>query len=360
MNLKQIIFTNSDCYKAGVVIEPCGIGIHSTGASNTELRRYVQPDDGMLGKNLFNNHWNQPMSRRVCAHAFVGRQKDGTLATIQTLPWTMRTWTSGSGSKGNANTLGYIQWEVCEDNRNDKDYALETYRESVELAAYLCDMFGWDPHGKTKEGYPVIADHALLHSLGIASNHADIFPWWYSKHKLTIEQFRNDVKAKMKEGVIPVPKPEKFPYTIRLEQGTPYYAGPSTLVKAGAIEVTTNYTIVDEEGNFGRLKSGAGWVQIKDDPAPPKPTPTPTPPKPEPVPRLVDTWARANMIKQGSKGKHVEILQAALQMRGYDVQAIDGTFGSVTNKQVKAFQKDQGLTVDGIVGYETWPVILHK
>ncbi len=352
MNLKQILFTNSDCYKAGVKIKPCGIGLHSTGASNTELRRYVQPDDGMLGKNLYNNHWNQPMSRKVSAHAFVGHQKDKSLATIQTLPWDMRTWTSGSGLVGNANTLGYIQWEVCEDNRKDKDYAMETYIESVELGAYLLDMFDLDPHGKTKEGFPVIADHALLHSLGIASNHADIFPWWYSKHGLTIAQFRRDVAKQMQKGVIPVTKPEKFPYTIRLEKGTPYYAGPSRLILVGHIEVTTNYTITDEDGNFGRLKSGAGWVQLRDDPVAPKPDPTPT------APKLIDTWARANTLKQGSKGKHVEVLQALLQAKGYDVQVIDGSFGSVTDKQVRAYQKAQGITVDGIVGYETWPVIL--
>jgi len=45
-------------------------------------------------------------------------------------------------------------------------------------------------------------------------------------------------------------------------------------------------------------------------------------------------------------------------MRGYDVQAIDGSFGAVTDRQVRAYQKAQGITVDGIVGYETWPVIL--
>ena len=155
----------------------------------------------------------------------------------------------------------------------------------------------------------------------MASNHGDVLHW-FGKWGITMDKIRQDIAAEMGQVVLPSPDPGTVPYTVRLEKGTPYYTGPSTLVKAGTIEVTTNYTIIDEEGNFGRLKSGAGWVQIRDEPAPPKPTPTPTPPKPDPVPKLVDTWARANTLKQGSKGKHVEVLQALLQMRGYDVQEI--------------------------------------
>ena len=61
--------------------------VHSTGANNPWLKRYVGPDDGLLGKNQYNNHWNQPMDREVCVHAFIGKLADGTVATYQTLPW---------------------------------------------------------------------------------------------------------------------------------------------------------------------------------------------------------------------------------------------------------------------------------
>ena len=212
-----------------------------------------------------------------------------------------------------------------------------------------------------RHGFPISQLRTHNYWMGlpnkIVSGAAKNCPYYILPHW---SAFVKKVEGYMAEfgGSAPAPDPGKVPYTVRLEKGTPYYTGPSTLVKAGTIEVTTNYTIIDEEGNFGRLKSGAGWVQIKDEPAPPKPTPTPTPPKPDPVPKLVDTWARANTLKQGSKGKHVEVLQALLQAKGYDVQVIDGTFGAVTDKQVRAYQKAQGITVDGIVGYETWPVVL--
>lgn len=71
---------------AGRSIKVQGIMVHSTGANNPYLKRYVGPDDGRLGKNKYNNHWNQPMDRQVCVHGFVGKLQDGTIATYQTLP----------------------------------------------------------------------------------------------------------------------------------------------------------------------------------------------------------------------------------------------------------------------------------
>ncbi len=97
MNLRKQLATKNDCYKAGTKRKSTkGIFWHSTGANNPNLKRYVGPDDGLLGKNQYNNHWNQPMSRRVCVHAFIGKLADGSIATYQTLPWTMRGWHAGS------------------------------------------------------------------------------------------------------------------------------------------------------------------------------------------------------------------------------------------------------------------------
>jgi toxin secretion/phage lysis holin len=52
------LLTNNDCYKAGKTITPKGIMVHSTGANNPNLKRYVGPDDGLLGVNQYGNHWN--------------------------------------------------------------------------------------------------------------------------------------------------------------------------------------------------------------------------------------------------------------------------------------------------------------
>ena len=51
LTIYRLYFTKSDCYKKGVRIKPCGVQVHSTGANNPWLRRYVGPDDGRLGVN---------------------------------------------------------------------------------------------------------------------------------------------------------------------------------------------------------------------------------------------------------------------------------------------------------------------
>lgn len=62
------------------------------------------------------------------------------------------------------------------------------------------------------------------------------------------------------------------------------------------------------------------------------------------------------MLKKGSKGTKVETLQIALTRLGYFLKA-DGDFGSKTLAAVKAFQTNNTLKADGIVGPITQGVI---
>ncbi len=55
----------------------------------------------------------------------------------------------------------------------------------------------------------------------------------------------------------------------------------------------------------------------------------------------------------GSKGDAVVFLQQTLMSLGYNVGALDGYFGDVTLEAVKAFQRDYGLYVDGVIGEQT-------
>ena len=146
MNLYQLILTKNECYISGRSMTPKGIMVHSTGAPNPNLKRYVGPDDGRLGKNQYNNHWNQarPEGRQICMHAFIGKLADGSIATYQTLPWTMRGWHGARGPKGSVNDT-HLGFEICEDGLTDKAYFKAVFREAVELCAYLCKMFSLDP-----------------------------------------------------------------------------------------------------------------------------------------------------------------------------------------------------------------------
>ena len=58
-------------------------------------------------------------------------------------------------------------------------------------------------------------------------------------------------------------------------------------------------------------------------------------------------------IRYGSSGNDVKKLQEKLNSAGYKLE-VDGQFGSKTQSAVRDYQKKNGLTVDGIVGTNTW------
>ena len=197
MRLLQCILTENDCYRAGCTIGPKGVMIHSTGANNPNLRRYVQPVKGnedydelleLLGRNANGNHWNRP-GLNVCVHAFVGKLADGSVAAVQTLPWDRRGWHAGSSAN---NT--HIAFEICEDGLADPDYFAQIYRATVELTAHLCGLYGLDP---LESG--VVLCHSEGHRLGMASNHGDV-EHWFPKFGKNMDQFRADVAAELEKG----------------------------------------------------------------------------------------------------------------------------------------------------------------
>lgn len=62
-------------------------------------------------------------------------------------------------------------------------------------------------------------------------------------------------------------------------------------------------------------------------------------------------------MKKGSKGAAVQQLQHDLKELGYDCGEIDGVFGAMTAAAVRCFQADHKLTIDAIVGVNTWAAI---
>lgn len=64
-----------------------------------------------------------------------------------------------------------------------------------------------------------------------------------------------------------------------------------------------------------------------------------------------------NLLKDGSTGTNVRILQMALKRANYYNYEPDGIFGEKTKSAVTAFQQSNGLVADGIVGNNTWSKI---
>lgn len=59
-------------------------------------------------------------------------------------------------------------------------------------------------------------------------------------------------------------------------------------------------------------------------------------------------------LRPGSRGPYVKLIQSLLRRIGYNPGSVDGVFGPQTQRAVAAFQRDNGLTPDGIVGPVTW------
>lgn len=59
------------------------------------------------------------------------------------------------------------------------------------------------------------------------------------------------------------------------------------------------------------------------------------------------------ILQRGATGEAVAELQRKLRALGF-MLAVDGDFGPATETAVARFQQEKGVTVDGIVGAETW------
>lgn len=95
----------------------------------------------------------------------------------------------------------------------------------------------------------------------------------------------------------------------------------------------------------------------------PKKTSNPTTVTPTTKPEVKPTGVTltVNVLKKGDEGEPVKALQRLLHAQGYglgSLNPIDGDFGNMTDTAVRVYQKDNKLTVDGIVGEKTWKKLL--
>lgn len=194
MNFIQAFATNNLCYKSAQPMKPVGILIHSTGAANPNLKRYVNcPSE--CGVNPNKNYWDIPMPEgfKLCVHGFIGYDKDKRVRYAQILPYNYASWGCGRGSKGsfNYNPNGHIQIEICEDDLNNREYFNQIWNCAIEVCVDLCKQYNLDPLGKN-----VIVSHKEANQLGYASPHVDP-DYWFKKFGKTMSDLRSEVNSKM-------------------------------------------------------------------------------------------------------------------------------------------------------------------
>jgi N-acetylmuramoyl-L-alanine amidase len=216
MIIKECYATNHNSFKNEKLMtgnRPVGSLLHSTGANNPNLKRYVQPsannpryneiiDD--IGKNMYNNAFNN-FPNGVSVHYVIGKNAKGTVCTYQLLPDNYCCYGCGAipydkngkelpsgshkdfdhyGQSYNYNPQAHIQCEICEDDLTDKEYFEAVWKEATELFAHICKTY--------KLPVSTIVSHKEAHAKGYASNHGDP-EHWFKKFGKTMKDFRNDV-----------------------------------------------------------------------------------------------------------------------------------------------------------------------
>ena len=192
MEIIQCYQTKNPCYRKGTPMKPVGIVVHSTGANNPHLCRYVDCPE-RLGVNRYGNHWNRPEAATL-VHGAIGLDKEGIVTVVNTLPYTMAAWGVGKGSRGSYNydPTGHIQFEMCEDDLTDPSYFDQVMGTAVAYCARLCREYGLAAES--------IVSHKEAHAQGYASNHGDPENWM-GRFGMTMEDFRARVRAKLKGEV---------------------------------------------------------------------------------------------------------------------------------------------------------------
>ena len=71
------------------------------------------------------------------------------------------------------------------------------------------------------------------------------------------------------------------------------------------------------------------------------------------VPSAGQNFAKKCVASKAKSRLNLKQIQTALKNAGYNPGTIDGKLGAQTREAIKAFQKDNGLKVDGIVGKRT-------
>ena len=192
MEIIQCYQTKNPCYRKGTPMKPVGIVVHSTGANNPHLCRYVDCPE-RLGVNRYGNHWNRPEAATL-VHGAIGLDKEGFVTVVNTLPYTMAAWGVGRGSRGSYNydPTGHIQFEMCEDDLTDPSYFDQVMGTAVAYCARLCREYGLAAES--------VVSHKEAHAQGYASNHGDPENWM-GRFGMTMEDFRARVRAKLKGEV---------------------------------------------------------------------------------------------------------------------------------------------------------------
>ena len=259
----QKFMTLSPYYTNPTIMEVKGLMLHSTGHPQPNAMNYY-------------NYWNNPNFDAQCTHGLI----DGnTGQAYQILPWNYQAAHCGKGPNGSGNTT-HIAVEMCEpaelqytsqftfncaNVEKARATAERTYNTAVKLFAELCKLYNLNP---LADG--VIIGHWEGHLRGIASAHEDPEHFWNGLGlSYTMDGFREDVynalNGKQPEEPAIVNNFPKTPFQVRVIIDDLNYRSQPLMGDQYVVGQTGKgvFTIVEVRDNeWGKLKSGAGWIYI--------------------------------------------------------------------------------------------------
>lgn len=259
-----------------------------------------------------------------------------------------------TGRKEAENCLAYMgdkQFELpiyydMEEGRNTKE-AGQGFVDRIREAGLRAGIYASTSFYKSKGLEDINCDSVWIAQYGsntgeIPSSKPSVFYniWQYTSRGY-VEGIGNNIDMDITDGNAPTPEPTPEPTPtptgdrqIREIQewlNNEYGAG---LTVDGYYEPKTHKALVKALQHEFNVQLGAGLVEDGIfGPA---------------------TKAKCPNIRKGMRGNITKLIQCMLYCRGYDPNGIDGIFGSGTEAAVKAFQRDHGLSADGIVGKNTF------
>lgn len=288
---KQLV-TENNCYKNGSKRKKTfGVLIHDTATP------------GAMPEN-FAKQWNTatPNGRQVCVHAFADDKK-----VIQILPYEYKCWGCGSGTNGSSNST-HIQIEMCIPkevyfsngwvyNTSDLESTTWYIEQLITNTALWCAerLFENNIYEVTKT---TVTSHFEQHKVGLASNHSDP-SGLFSLVGFTMDNFRDRVKVYLTElinqstlknnnliqnniksdsNIKKVDKIDPALNDIKEPEGGYKVQEYRVKVTANSLNIRKGpgiaydkvkaindfgvYTIIKTNGHWGKLKSGAGWINL--------------------------------------------------------------------------------------------------
>lgn len=223
------------------------INFNDSNRSASQIKYLVIHYVGAVSTAANNANYFYSAYRGASAHFFVDENEIWQIVEENDTAWHCGTNGAYYSDCRNSNSLSI---EMCVKNNGQWYFEDATVQNTIELAKYLCDKYGIDRNH-------VIRHYDVTHK---------ICPEPYVRNENAWNEFKDAIFNSgnaQPSNPTPVPQPSQTEgYTVRITTAVLNVRNEPNTNSNINTQVRKNevYTIVAEQGNWGKLKSGAGWI----------------------------------------------------------------------------------------------------